>query len=127
MSRHRPVGDAHDRITFQHPGEDGRASRIDWHKEAQLPRNDLAEQTVGTQPVAHRLGEAGQFDADGTHHADTAKLGVSVRSMITLPSSNAVKAASGVRFEAPASVAAATHAGETMRPTMRSPVSVCSR
>src|SRR3984893_7123469 len=74
MSRHRPVGDAHDRITFQHLGEDRRTSRIHWDKETQLPRNDLAEQTVSTQPVAHRLGEAGQFDAVGTHYADTAKL-----------------------------------------------------
>ena len=32
------------------------------------------EQAVGAQPVAHGVGEAGQFDAVGAHDADAAKL-----------------------------------------------------
>ena len=32
------------------------------------------EEAVGFQPVAHRVGEAGQLDAVGAHDADAAEL-----------------------------------------------------
>ena len=74
MSRGRPLGDAGNRVALQNLGEDRRPGRIDRNKEPQFPRDDLAEQTVGAQPVTHGVGEARQFDPVRTHHARAAKL-----------------------------------------------------
>ena len=86
------------------------------------------EEAVGTQPVAHGVGEAGQLDAVGAHDADAAKLEPFRESRIVRPSSSAAKASSAERFGGLGLRArCATHAGETLRPTMRSPASVWSR
>jgi len=47
--------------------------------------------------------------------------------MTVLPSMSAAKAASGVSDDRPVAAAVAAQAGETRRPMMRSPSSVCSR
>src|ERR1700738_4232971 len=74
MLRRRTIGDAGNRIALQNLGQDRGASRIDWDKETQLPRNDLAEQAVGAQPIPHRVGESGQLDPVHTHYADAPDL-----------------------------------------------------
>ena len=86
------------------------------------------EEAVGAQPVAHGVGEAGQFDAVGAHDADAAKL----KPFGKIEDGPAVhQRGEGVigrqARRRPVSSALATHAGETMRPTMRSPASVWSR
>ena len=82
------------------------------------------EEAVGFQPVAHRVGEAGQLDAVGAHDANAAEL----EALGEIEDSPAVhqggEGGSGVSVGAPAASAVATQAGETLRPMMRSPASV---
>ena len=85
------------------------------------------EQAVGAQPIAHLVGEAGQFDAVGTHDADAPKLKPPPTDRGSfLPSLSAVKALSADKVGVSESSAVATQAGETRRPMMRSPASVWS-
>ena len=86
------------------------------------------EQAIGAQPVAHRVGEAGQFDAVGAHDADAAKL----KTFGKIEDGPAVhQRGEGVvgrqvgRGRLRSAIAA--QAGETLRPMMRSPSSVWSR
>ncbi len=44
------------------------------HEEAQLPGDDLAEEAIGAQALAHRFGEAGELDPVLAHDADAAQL-----------------------------------------------------
>ena len=48
--------------------------RIGRHEHPELPRNDLVEEAIGGEALAHRVGEARQFDAPGAHDAAAAKL-----------------------------------------------------
>ena len=56
------------------PSPGWRARGVGRHEHAQLPGDDLVEEAVGAQAVAHGVGEAGQLDAVGAHDADAAKL-----------------------------------------------------
>ncbi|WP_445262828.1 hypothetical protein, partial [Pseudomonas sp. JAI120] len=69
-----PLADALDRVGADQLADDGRAVRADGHEEAELPRDDLAEEAKGAQALAHRVGEAGEFDAIGAHDAHATEL-----------------------------------------------------
>ena len=83
------------------------------------------EEAVGFQPVAHRVGEAGQLDAVRAHDANAAEL----QALGEIEDGAAVhqrrrRRPPAVSAGASAASAVATQAGETLRPMMRSPASV---
>ena len=61
----RPVGDALQRKSLQQFRQNGRAGGVGRHEHAQLPGDDLVEQAVGAEPIAHLVGKTGQLDAVG--------------------------------------------------------------
>ena len=82
------------------------------------------EEAVGFQPIAHRVGEAGQLDAVGAHDANAAELQalgeIEDGAAVHQGGEGALRVSVGVSVAS----AVATQAGETLRPMMRSPASV---
>jgi hypothetical protein len=85
------------------------------------------EEAVGTEPIAHRVGESGQLDAIGAHHPDAAKLEflreVEDGASLHQRGKGSVRRQRGRVLER----TFATHVAENLRPMMRSPASVWSR
>ena len=86
------------------------------------------EEAVGAQAVAHRVGEARQFDAVSAHDAHPTEL----QALGEVEDGPAVdqrrEGVIGCQGRWPRSRSAfAAQAGETLRPMMRSPASVWSR
>ena len=50
------------------------AALVGGHEHPELPGDDLVEQAVGRQPLAHGVGEADELDAVRMHHAHAAEL-----------------------------------------------------
>src|SRR3546814_8594549 len=59
-----PLGDALDRIALQHLAQDGGTARIGRHEHAQLPGDDLVEQAIGAQAIAHGLGRSDEHTSE---------------------------------------------------------------
>jgi hypothetical protein len=53
--------DPFDRVTLKHFGQNTDASGVRRYEHAQLPGDDLPEEPISTQTIAHSLAKAGQF------------------------------------------------------------------
>ena len=110
--------------TVRAPWQGRNAAGIGRHEHAQLPGDDLREQSIGPQTVPHAVSEARQLDTVCAHDADPPEFQSfgKVENRATFEQRG--KGVPWRQFRRSPRSVLATQADETFRPMMRSPASV---